>query len=82
MAQQIACSGVHHLTGQTLSAGWTWHGLAEARSPGYLHDAGRYMSRITEVLGPQLPVEAAGWRNLEVYLEELPPRSACKPIRQ
>ena len=42
------------------------------RSPGYLQDAGRYMSRITEVLGPQLPIEAAGWRNLEVYLEELP----------
>ena len=42
------------------------------RSPGYLHDAIRYMARITEVLGPQVPIEGAAWRNLEIYLEELP----------
>ena len=42
------------------------------RSPGYLHDARRYMARIAEVLGPQVPIEGAAWRDLEVYLEELP----------
>ena len=30
------------------------------------------MDRIAEVLGPALPIEAAGWRELETYLEELP----------
>ena len=43
------------------------------RSSGYLHDAKRYMARIAEVLGPQVPIDGAAWRNLEIYLEELPP---------
>ena len=50
------------------------------RSPGYLQDASRYLARITEVLGPQLPTEAAGWRNFSrSTLRSCPPRSACKP---